>query len=121
MLYGCLENALTLGAHASDTVRKELAAVVQKALEDTNVAIIDIRDITQLQWIDLLLQWIAAVLTAEALTTTLIAATLTGTTTLRKRTLLCHVSILLLRVQFWLRKPFVAFHERRSSHPYSIH
>lgn len=59
MLDRLLELTLPLGIHARDTVREDLAAIVQKALEDTYVTIIDVGDSTKLQWIDFLFRGIA--------------------------------------------------------------
>ena len=61
VLHSLLERTLSLCANTGDAVRKDLAAIVQEALEHADVAIIDIRDATELQWIDLLLCWVAAV------------------------------------------------------------
>ena len=82
VLYSLLERTLTLCADTCDTIWKDLTTIVEEALEDADVAIIDIRDATKLQWIDLLLRWVAAVITltthlarAKALTTLALTAT----------------------------------------------
>lgn len=62
MLDRLLELALTLGIDTGDAVRKDLAAIVQEALEYTDVAIIDVRDPAKLQRIYLLLGWIATII-----------------------------------------------------------
>jgi hypothetical protein len=74
MLDGRLEAALCLRADARDTIRQQLAAIVQKALEYADIAVIEIRDLAGLQRIRLLAKGIAA------LTAILIAATLIATT-----------------------------------------
>ena len=45
---------LRLRSHAGDPIREQLAAIVQKTFENTDIAIINIRDITQLERIDFL-------------------------------------------------------------------
>ena len=82
VLHSLLERTLSLCANTGDAVRKDLAAIVQEALEHADVAIIDIRDATELQWIDLLLCWVAAVVPlATHLTRAKTLATLAWTAT----------------------------------------
>jgi hypothetical protein len=65
MLDSGLELTLTFRVHTSDTVREDLAAIVQKTLEDPNVTIIDVRDSTKLERIDFLFRWIATLTLAD--------------------------------------------------------
>lgn len=91
VLHSLLERTLSLCADTGDTVRKDLTAIVKEALEYADIAIIDIRDTTQLQWIDLLLRWVATVVTLTThLTWAKALATLALTATRCICTLLCH-------------------------------
>lgn len=91
-----LEAALCLCRNCGDPVRKDLTAIVQKTLEDTDVAIIEISDATKFERIDFLLRWVAAIVALVRISATPISAALSWTSalsrTLKTLLLLCHLS-----------------------------
>ncbi len=91
-----LEAALCLCRNCGDAVRKDLTAIVQKTLEDTDIAIIEISDATKFERIDFLLRWVAAIVALVRISATPISAALSWTSalsrTLKTLLLLCHLS-----------------------------
>ncbi len=67
MLHGSFEGTLALGAHSRNAIWQQFTAIVQEALEDTNISIIEIRDIPELQRIWFAFLLLALILVAVAI------------------------------------------------------
>src|SRR5438105_5459851 len=88
------ELALRFRSHARDAVRQELTAIVQEALENANIPVIEIGDVAQFQRVRFLFQRIAALL--------LIAAELSRSAALiAASALLTRTSAALLSITSW--------------------
>jgi len=66
MFHGLFEPALLLRGYGGNAIRQQLPAIVQKALEDTKIPVIEIGNIPHLQRIRLLSKRIALILLIAA-------------------------------------------------------
>src|SRR5438552_1776710 len=94
MFDGRFEVALRFRGHARDAVRQELTAIVQEALENTDIPIIEISDLAHFQRVRFLFQRIATLL--------LIATELSGSAALiAASALLARAPAALLGITSW--------------------
>src|SRR5665213_3899324 len=68
MFHGLFEPALLLRGYGGNAIRQQLPAIVQKALEDTKIPVIEIGNIPHLQRIRLLSKRIALILLIASVT-----------------------------------------------------
>src|SRR5579872_1277600 len=76
MFHGLFQLALLLGGYRGDSVRQQFAAVVQKPFENTNIPIIEIGNITNLERIRLFSQRIPLVLLIAAVSALVVVSLL---------------------------------------------
>ncbi|GEM_PF-6015605 len=62
VLYGRFERTLCFCAHTGNTVREQLAAVVQKTLEDADIPVIEIRNVPNFERVGFLFERVALLL-----------------------------------------------------------